>query len=1128
MKLIVDVSSVVKTCLYAGKDREFGRQVAFAGKQVQVNSAQYGIDNAINRTLRKLEILQLAPRDMILVIEGRSSKALRTNMWEGYKADRAEVAPEVYEQVNKARDGFVQMFLDLGAQACTQAGVESDDVIAYLAKALPNCFIDSTDRDLQVLNSETAHTLNSANEMDQNGYGPFPSRYITLYKALVGGKDGIKGARGFGPAAFLDLYCMWGEDGLDAMIELIQTRTLERLVEDVGRLKSLQTILDDQQGVYLAYDLARLYPEKVNTYRNPLQWQVGMVKPKSKVADPRLANFYGRRKLVHAGNYLAALEWLRSTVGSAERISLDIETTSPMESDDWLELRKKRAPKDEEGARDLGVDVLGQKLVGMSLTFGDNDQFTHYFTVGHNGADGVANLTSEQVLDVVTLIPQTTPIIVHNSAFELSVLHREWQSNAAWQNNGWHGFLPNTHDTKLLSSYVNENSPSHSLKPLSKSLLGYDQVTFAEVSKGRKMSEMTATETFDYGCDDAVCTIALYNHFKTICEIEKTWATYLEVEQMPAYMDALRFNQGTPISMEELLKQERDDQYAYNLGWAALQDYLISKGWEGTVCPQLTSPESLTPAFVKEAYAIVTGEELKTQVRTISKLGALIGAAGHHLLERLVLDALLGDVSGLNEILRNRFNGEVQFNLDSPVQCCRLLYEVMGLPPRVFNKRTDKQRAAGALKGNPKGDDLAIQYALLHDVKPDQPEHAALKALQAMKVANTKRKMFYEPYKTVCHWTDGLVHAYFNQCAAVTRRYSSSGPNLQQMPKHAKSTGEPPKFRRVIVPHHRRAVVVSMDFSGQELRLIAERSQDANLLACFVGDNLKDVHALTAAGILKKKALARRMDELWTMSGGADQASANMAETVLKWKDAKYEDFIALESGPWAKLYKNLRALGKKTNFTTEFGAMAPKLAETMIISVEEAQDYIDAKEAAFPRVGEWKSEMTAQLHKDGYTTTLMQARRHLAPGLLSGNGYEIGGAERQGINSSIQGSACEQIKLAMARIWKSDLLYRMDVRFIGPVHDELVFSVNIDCLVEFLTEAHALMIAPYGGMSVPIVSSVSLGLNYGDQIEVGDTVDPQRINDVLYRGYVEGDTKKPALFPSPQPRSLSTFAEAA
>jgi DNA polymerase I-like protein with 3'-5' exonuclease and polymerase domains len=75
-----------------------------------------------------------------------------------------------------------------------------------------------------------------------------------------------------------------------------------------------------------------------------------------------------------------------------------------------------------------------------------------------------------------------------------------------------------------------------------------------------------------------------------------------------------------------------------------------------------------------------------------------------------------------------------------------------------------------------------------------------VKAMQTMRATSTRMKMFYNPYKAMRHWKDNLVHAQLNQSAAVTRRYTSSDPNLQQLPKHPKH-GVPPKFREVFIPH---------------------------------------------------------------------------------------------------------------------------------------------------------------------------------------------------------------------------------------------------------------------------------------------------------------------------------------
>lgn len=1095
--MLVDVSSVCWTALLAGKDKENGREVVFNGKKVWINSASYGLDNAVEFLAGRLNKLGLPPKSMILVVEGKSSKLLRTSMYEGYKAGREKPA-ESYTEFTSLRDQLVQTFLDLGAQAVTQDGIEADDVIGYLARELPACFVVSNDGDLQAIISETAHLINSAGEVDKNRYGPFPTRFTTVYKALVGDDtDKIKGARGFGPASFLDLYCIFGDEGLEALETLILARNLELLHEDVPSLKSLQRIIDDRENVYLSYDLAKLYVGNVNTLRKPLIWTAGMVKPAPELSHPELAQWYAKRKLVHAGNIDSTLSWFSQALQGAESVALDIETSAPDESDEWLARRAGDILDDGSYHAGSKVDVFGHELTGLSMTLGDNDQYTLYFAVDHTEADGVKNVTPAQVYDYVQAIPQEKPIIVQNASFELSVLHRTWGEEAA--DNGWHGFLPNVHDTAILSNYVDENQ-RRGLKDRSGQLLGYTQVTYEEVTKGRRMNQLAANEAFDYGCDDTICTAALYNHYVTICQIEKTFEVYKQVEILPAYLTSLAYNQGTDISLEEVLKQQREDKEAYEVSWLILQQYLISKGWEGTVCPRAEKVEDITAAFIKEAHLICTGREFETQVRTPKKLLAMLAAGGNEMFARSLNFALNdGDLNPLNNLIKLHFAGEPIFNIDSPVQNRRLMYDVMGLPVRLTNPPTDNMRAAGKYEGTPRSDALSVQFALLHDAPAGSETQLVLRAIQAMKEAHTREKMFYKPYLTVQHWKDGKVHASAKQCQAVTRRYAYADPNLQQLPKHAKATGIKPKFRRVFVPHHRRAVIVSKDFSGQELVIIADGSQDPNMLACYIGDDKKDMHSLTTTGILQKKALARRVDQLWAMSGREGTPTEDFVSQVVSWREIDYDGFVAMADTPdWGKLFDVLRALGKKTNFTTEYGAMAPKLAETLLVDASEAQQYIDAKLAAFPRAEAWKQELTQEAHKTGYGTTNMGARRHLRTAFLSGKGYEIGAAERQAVNFRVQGSAAEQTKLAMAGLWTSGIYFRLDARFIAPIHDEVVDSVGIDDLIPFLFESHAIMTRPYGGMNIPIVSSISFGKNFGEQIEVGETVDPARIRAAL------------------------------
>jgi hypothetical protein len=97
---------------------------------------------------------------------------------------------------------------------------------------------------------------------------------------------------------------------------------------------------------------------------------------------------------------------------------------------------------------------------------------------------------------------------------------------------------------------------------------------------------------FDYGTDDTICTAAVYNYLRFMMELEGTWQAYLDVEIEPAYLNALRFVQGTPISMERMLELEREDKEAHAVAWATVRDFLILEGLGGHGVPAVHIPSS--------------------------------------------------------------------------------------------------------------------------------------------------------------------------------------------------------------------------------------------------------------------------------------------------------------------------------------------------------------------------------------------------------------------------------------------------------------------------------------------------------------------------------------------------------
>lgn len=236
------------------------------------------------------------------------------------------------------------------------------------------------------------------------------------------------------------------------------------------------------------------------------------------------------------------------------------------------------------------------------------------------------------------------------------------------------------------------------------------------------------------------------------------------------------------------------------------------------------------------------------------------------------------------------------------------------------------------------------------------------------------------------------------------------------------------------------------------------------MLSCYVGDDLKDMHSITAAKI-----------------SGMD-----------------YAEFRAIqldENHPRHTEIVNLRKLAKTVNFGTQYGMESKKLAISLRCSQEEAQGFINAKDEAFRGAEIWKDEVTKQASLKGYSLTMLGARRHLTTSLNSSNSYEASKAERQAVNFVVQGSAAEMTKLAMGRMFQSGMREKYDMRFLATIHDEIVMSINIKDMPEVIPQVYAAMTASYANMKVPLQSSVSIGWNFGDQHELGDNVVPTSEN---------------------------------
>jgi hypothetical protein len=301
MKLLIDVSSVLKTGLFVGVDKEFGRVIAHEGKDVQVNGWMYGYDNAVKYILEVMETLKLAPIDLIFVTEKKDAIARRRAIYAGYKLGRESRPAEYKVEIDRAITELTSAFRNVGSQVVSQGGAEADDVLAYLARKLSGeIVILTSDGDMTTLINDRVSLWQGNRLTKENKYGPFPCKYTPVYKALVGDGKEYKGAVGFGDGAFLDMLVAFGDGGL-AAIEGMMKRgceagehasttpgTLIDLEEDVAEFKPFRKVIDGATHVYQSYTCALLHDEWVDTPRVPLTW---VDADGSKTTDSRLTKW---------------------------------------------------------------------------------------------------------------------------------------------------------------------------------------------------------------------------------------------------------------------------------------------------------------------------------------------------------------------------------------------------------------------------------------------------------------------------------------------------------------------------------------------------------------------------------------------------------------------------------------------------------------------------------------------------------------------------------------------------------------------------------------------------------------------------------------------------------------------
>jgi len=304
-------------------------------------------------------------------------------------------------------------------------------------------------------------------------------------------------------------------------------------------------------------------------------------------------------------------------------------------------------------------------------------------------------------------------------------------------------------------------------------------------------------------------------------------------------------------------------------------------------------------------------------------------------------------------------------------------------------------------------------------------EHELPKILLEYRQLNKLKTGYYD--SLIDLESDSKIYARFNQAVTATGRLSSSEPNLQNIPIKTELGKE---IRRAFIAGSSECVLLSADYSQIELRILAHLSQDKNLMGAF--KNEEDVHRFTAS--------------------------------------------LIFDCDP-EKVTGKMRRIAKMVNFGIAYGMSPFGLAKDLNIGYDEAQKFIEAYFERYPGIKTFIEETVSKAGEDGFVTTILNRRRYVS-NLNTRDKKLRGFAERVAVNTPVQGSAADIIKLAMIKCHNE--FKNTGVRMIIQVHDELVFKIPKNLLESAAKKIKEIM-ENVTALKVPLKVDIETGKNWLD-----------------------------------------------
>ncbi|MGZ5209557.1 MAG: DNA polymerase I, partial [Kaistella sp.] len=363
----------------------------------------------------------------------------------------------------------------------------------------------------------------------------------------------------------------------------------------------------------------------------------------------------------------------------------------------------------------------------------------------------------------------------------------------------------------------------------------------------------------------------------------------------------------------------------------------------------------------------------------------------------------------LRELEKNIFelSGE-EFNMNSPKQLGEILFEKMQLDPKAKKTKTG-------------------QYATSEDILQKlSSKHEIIKYILEYRTYQKLKSTYVDALPLQIDKDDNRVHTNFSQTTAATGRLASVNPNLQNIPIR---TLRGQQIRGAFVAGEGKKII-SADYSQIELRLIAEISNEENMILAF--QNGEDIHASTASKLFN----------------------------------------IPLE-----EVTKTQRSQAKTVNFGILYGQGAFALAEQTGLSRTEAKQMIEAYYETYPKLKKFMADQVQKAKELGYVETILHRKRHLKD-INSANFVVKAHAERNAVNAPIQGSAADVIKLAMIKIDQKLKDLNLKTKMLLQVHDELLFEAPVDEVETATSLIKAEMDSAFE-TKVPLLVEVGVGDNW-------------------------------------------------